>query len=199
MHAVRICFIGDSFVNGTGDPACLGWAGRVCATEQAAGHDVTYYNLGVRRDTSADIAERWHAEAAARLPAGVDGRLVFSFGVNDTVVEGGRQRVALPETLANARAVLTAAAAWLPTLMVGPPSVIDAAQQLRVGSLSAALATLCAEIGVPYLEVNGPLGDAAVWAAEVAAGDGAHPAAEGYLALARLFERWAPSRAWFDA
>lgn len=29
---MRICFIGDSFVNGTGDPECLGWAGRICVT-----------------------------------------------------------------------------------------------------------------------------------------------------------------------
>lgn len=28
---IRICFVGESFVNGTGDPAFLGWTGRVCA------------------------------------------------------------------------------------------------------------------------------------------------------------------------
>jgi hypothetical protein len=27
---IRICFIGESFVNGTGDPEFLGWTGRVC-------------------------------------------------------------------------------------------------------------------------------------------------------------------------
>lgn len=26
---MRICFIGDSFVNGTGDDTCLGWVGRI--------------------------------------------------------------------------------------------------------------------------------------------------------------------------
>ena len=25
---MRICFFGDSFVNGTGDDECLGWVGR---------------------------------------------------------------------------------------------------------------------------------------------------------------------------
>ena len=63
---MRICFIGDSFVNGTGDDACLGWAGRLCRDARAAGREVTYYNLGVRRNTSADIARRWRAEKRRR-------------------------------------------------------------------------------------------------------------------------------------
>ena len=82
---MRICFIGDSFVAGAGDDDCLGWPGRLCAAARQAGHDLTLYNLGIRRDTSADIAARWEAEARARLPAEHDGRLVFLFGVNDCV------------------------------------------------------------------------------------------------------------------
>ncbi len=65
---MRICFIGDSFVNGTGDDEALGWTGRIVATARAEGRDVTHYNLGIRRDTSADIAERWRAEVERRLP-----------------------------------------------------------------------------------------------------------------------------------
>jgi hypothetical protein len=29
--SIRICFFGDSIVNGTGDDACLGWVGRICS------------------------------------------------------------------------------------------------------------------------------------------------------------------------
>ena len=74
---MRICFIGDSFVQGTGDDACLGWVGRVCAALRQQGRDLTSYNLGIRRDTSADIRQRWQREAQLRLPAEHDGRLVF--------------------------------------------------------------------------------------------------------------------------
>jgi hypothetical protein len=49
---VRICFVGESFVNGTGDPECLGWTGRICVGANKKGYDITYYNLGVRRETS---------------------------------------------------------------------------------------------------------------------------------------------------
>lgn len=57
-HDIRICFVGDSFVNGIGDERALGWAGRLCAAANARGVPVTYYNLGVRRNTSKDILLR---------------------------------------------------------------------------------------------------------------------------------------------
>jgi acyl-CoA thioesterase-1 len=81
--SIRICFFGDSIVNGTGDDACLGWVGRVCSAARRDGIDLTCCNLGIRRDTSADVLIRWHAEARARLPDEYDGGLVFSFGGND--------------------------------------------------------------------------------------------------------------------
>lgn len=56
---LRICFVGDSYVNGTSDPDCLGWAGRVAVVARRKGYNFTYYNLGVRRETSTDIAKRW--------------------------------------------------------------------------------------------------------------------------------------------
>jgi lysophospholipase L1-like esterase len=71
---MRICFFGDSFVNGTGDDDGLGWVGRVVARARQGGRDVTAYNLGIRRDTSADVAARWVGEARLRLPHEHDGR-----------------------------------------------------------------------------------------------------------------------------
>ena len=67
--AFRVCFIGDSFVLGVGDPDGLGWSGRIAAAARRRGIDITAYNLGVRRETTADIARRWQAEVAPRLPA----------------------------------------------------------------------------------------------------------------------------------
>ena len=87
---IRICFIGDSLVNGTGDEAALGWAGRLCAMANASDIPVTYYNLGIRRDTSKDILLRWESECTLRLPDSCDGRIVLSCGVNDTVIENGK-------------------------------------------------------------------------------------------------------------
>lgn len=65
---MRICFFGDSVINGTGDDDGLGWVGRVVAQARRGGCDVTAYNLGIRRGTSADVAARWAGEARLRLP-----------------------------------------------------------------------------------------------------------------------------------
>src|SRR6516165_3179373 len=91
-RAMRICFIGDSFVSGAYDSECLGWAGRIAASARGRGHDVSHYNLGIRGETSVQILKRWRAEAEARQSAQQEGRLVFEFGVNDARdVNGKRQ------------------------------------------------------------------------------------------------------------
>lgn len=188
---MRICFIGDSFINGTGDPDCLGWVGRVCAQARRRGVDLTVYNLGIRRDTSRDIAARWRAEALARQPAEVPGLLVFSFGVNDSCEDTpGTQRVAPACSLDTARTLLAEAAALRPTLMVGPPPIDDDAVNARTRVLSDRLGDVCAELGVPYLPIFAALEDIPVWRHEAAAGDGAHPGAGGYQALADLVAAW---------
>lgn len=193
---MRICFIGDSFVNGTGDRECLGWVGRVCAAACQQGHDLTVYNLGIRRDTSADVAARWRAEAMARQPAGEPGLLVFSFGVNDcTEVEPGRTRVAEADSLNHARAILGEARQWRPTLMIGPPPIDDDAVNTRTRALSAALQRLCGDLAVPFLDVITPLDTDPLWRHEVANGDGAHPGAGGYGLLAELVMAWPHWRA----
>jgi lysophospholipase L1-like esterase len=196
MAELRICFLGDSFVNGTGDPEGLGWAGRICQAARRRGHDVTHYNLGIRRETSRELRARWQREVALRLPADSTGRLVFSFGVNDTTAEGSATRVPLAESLANAHAILAEASRRRPTLLVGPPPVADPEQNSRIAHLSGQLAQVAAALAVPYLETCTPLLASAVWLAEVAASDGAHPGAGGYAELASLVDAWPAWQAW---
>jgi len=198
---LRTCFIGDSFVNGAGDNECLGWVGRISAAARKQGHDVTAYNLGVRRDTSADIAMRWRQEAELRLPETCDGRLVFSFGTNDCCLgDDGKVRVPHKHSLDNAEAVLLAAMAWRPTLMIGPlPVGDDPATDERVRELSEALGALCTKLGVPYLEVFSAMASNEAWRREAASGDGTHPNMEGYVALAYMIGNWSAWRAWFKA
>ena len=121
LPEVRICFVGDSFVNGTGDPECLGWTGRICANANKKGYDITYYNLGVRRNTSTDIENRWLQEVSLRLPKEYAGRVVFSFGLNDTTIENGKTRVDFTDSISNTRKILSEAKQLYPVLMVGLP------------------------------------------------------------------------------
>ncbi len=197
---MRICFFGDSFVNGTGDDACLGWVGRACAAARHAGRDVTCYNLGIRGDTTAHVLQRWQRESEARLLAEHDGRLVFSFGANDCcpAPNGDGVRVAPGRALANAEAILSVARASRPTLMVGPLPVGDATTDRLIAALSAEVATLCAGLGVPYLELFNLVATSPVWSREVSQGDGAHPNKGGYEQMAEAFMRWPPWRRWID-
>ena len=196
---MRICFIGDSLVNGTGDSECLGWAGRICAFARQQGYDLTYYNLGVRRETSRDIAARWLAEVSRRLPQQFDGRVIFSFGVNDTTIENGQLRITLNDSVRNTYKIMADAQQLFPILMVSPPPIADSDQNLRIAELSEQFARVCHQLDVPYLDVFTPLKASQVWMGEVAYQDGAHPNSSGYSELANLLQRWEPWLSWMDS
>lgn len=186
----RICFVGDSFVQGTSDPLCLGWVGRVVQDAVARGVNLTHYNLGIRRDTSRDITARWKQECAARLPVDCEQLVVFSFGVNDTSIYEGELRVPEQESLANCRSILEAASARYRTLMIGPPPMPDAPHNRRVVQLDQQFAEIAADLNVPYLSVFEVLRKDEHWLKEAIANDFAHPRQYGYDRLAGLVQEW---------
>ena len=194
MKDHRICFIGDSYVQGTGDPECLGWAGRLCVAARRAGYNVTGYNLGVRRETSRDIAHRWLSECEQRLPAETGNYVVFSFGANDVAIENGAPRVPENETLANLRAMLDVATARYRTLVIGPPAVPDDGINARLVNLSERMGEIAVQLDVPYFALFPLLVNNGQWMDEVRAGDGTHPRAAGYAGIAALVET---SPAWW--
>lgn len=197
MEDVRISFIGDSYVNGTGDPQYLGWPGRACAASNGKRAAITCYNLGIRADTSADILRRWQGEVAARRLVPHDARLVFGFGANDCWIIEEQPRVNRADSERNAEEILARAKELLPTLMVGPPPGLDADEHARRCEVSAMLKEVAARVGVPYLDAIAGLGEVAseTWRAEVRAGDQVHPGAGGYAALAEVVLGW--SEWWF--
>ncbi|GGI20600.1 DUF459 domain-containing protein [Oxalicibacterium faecigallinarum] len=186
----RICFVGDSFVQGTGDPLCLGWAGRLAQRAVEHGVNLTHYNLGIRRDTSRDILARWRQECAARLPSDCAQRVVFSFGVNDTSYDHNALRVAPGESLANLQTILSTATTRYHVLMVGPPPMPDPAHTERIARLDRQFADLADVLSVPYLSIWEALRNDAYWLQEAQHSDGAHPGRHGYDTLADMVQRW---------
>ncbi|MEE2710508.1 MAG: GDSL-type esterase/lipase family protein [Gemmatimonadota bacterium] len=195
MEDIRINFIGDSFVNGTGDSEFLGWPGRVCAASKSEDIGITCSNLGVRADTSTDVLRRWEMEVDARRLKPHDTRIVFGFGANDCWIEEGRTRVERTDTISNTTAILSRAASLYPTLMIGPPPALDEAEDRRRQEMSALLGDLSNHAGVSYLSVIDALRHGGVWAMEQQQGDAIHPSAGGYGALALLVLEW--SEWWF--
>lgn len=197
LPSVRICFLGESFVNGTGDPECLGWAGRICVNANRKGYDLTYYNLGVRRETSTELKNRWLREVSYRLPNGYNGKVVFCFGVNDTTLENGKTRVDFADSIANVHKILSEAKGLYPILMISPAPVVDEEQNYRISDLSKEFALVCSEINVPYLDVFSRLEKSNVWLHEAQANDGAHPRAAGYTVFAQIVQNWEAWLNWF--
>ena len=209
--ALRICFVGDSITNGTGDPHCLGWPGRLATMENTRnGHDVTVYNLGIRGDTSRDIAQRWKIECGARLPSHVAGSLVFMFGVNDVAVQEGMGiRLGEEKSLAQAGNIILRAKEWKPVLWIGPTPVREDSPSIRPGpgvtyvfdaqrveKLNRGYGLLAKELGVPYLDLHKSLRGHPIWNGSMAAGDGVHPTPEGYELLADTIIEWKYWRDW---
>ena len=178
---MRICFVGDSMTNGTGDHEHLGWVGRVLQDERKRRPELTGYNLGVRRDRSDQIRAHWKSEVERRLPAEYEGRVVFSFGVNDAAQE---RDPAL--TMADAEAMLAEGRARWPIFMIGAVPMPDEAIRSRSRALDQAYGPLCARLGVPFLSVFDDLMATPVWLDEARAGDGAHPGAGGYTRMSKL-------------
>ena len=192
---IRLCFFGDSFTVGVGDPLGAGWVVPVVAAAPVAGHALTAYNLGIRRDTSLDISRRWALEARERLKDGDRYGVVFAFGVNDVDSREGGRRVPRERSLGILSELLdgVAAAGWS-ALVVGPPPVDDAQHSERAADLAAGIADACAGRGVPFVDVATALADDCVWRSEVAAGDAFHPSTRGYARMAAVIEppllRW---------
>lgn len=191
-----LCFLGDSLVNGTRDPQCLGWAGRLCAPIIAAGLDLTCYNLGVRRDASAQVLARWRSEVERRHIDGLQTRLVFSFGTGDMAMPGGAPRATVDEAAENTRRLLEDARDYK-VLFIGPPPVADAAHTARNRELSNRLGTVCATCGVPFFDLMGHIGLSQGYIEDVKASDGIHPRAVGYGIMADCIGEWPAWREWF--
>ena len=199
MSGRSVLFYGDSFTAGVGDPTALGWVGRVAAACQP----LTPYVLGVRGETSAQVAARWQGEAWPRLRVATAAGVVFAVGANDALGEAaddGPPRIDAGASVAIVGDLLDGAALMrLPAFVVGPAPVGAPAADARVRALDDAYGRLCHARGVPYAAVAPALLDDARWREEASAGDGAHPGAAGYARLAELvlaagFRDWLETR-----
>lgn len=183
---IRISFIGDSFVQGIGDPEHRGWVGRVLAGSHG---DITGFNLGIRRNTSEDVLRRCWLEVLPRTLPDADNRLVVSFGSNDAIEEDGKVRVDPARCVDNLASILAECRRRaIAALVVGPPPVIGAGEEhlRRTSKLAGEMAARCQAEHAPFIDTTLGLADDPIWTREAIAGDGAHPGSGGYRRLADL-------------
>lgn len=181
---LRLCFFGDSYVQGVGDATGAGWVGPVAGPMMGYG---TAFNLGVRGDTSLDVQRRWYDEARCRLKNSACYGVLFSFGVNDTSLSNGRIRVPHQRSLTVLSTLLDDAhASGWSALVVGPPAPAEDGHRCRVQRLSEEMALACMSCAVPFVDLVTPLEMDESWLAELTAGDGSHPGTAGYRRMAGL-------------
>lgn len=201
---IRICFLGDSTTIGTGDTSFLGWPARVSNAAWESGSDVTCYNLGVRGDTSEQIAARWRAECESRLIPDLAGAVVFSFGLNDSADQDGVRRVPLERSVETARALLGESKSRWSTLWIGPSPIDESRQPVtgatgqrfdlrneRVREYNEAYRELAIDLAVPYLDLFTPLIEDDAFMASMKSGDAVHPTRKGYEIIAERVTAWA--------
>jgi acyl-CoA thioesterase-1 len=190
VNARCVLFFGDSFVAGAGDEEGLGWPGRLTAAAWAADLPLTAYNLGVRGESTPDVARRFREESEPRLIPGADNRVVFAVGANDVSLgEDGEQEVATEESVERMAGMLDQAAELEITAMVlepGPAGIPDHDQRSR--ELGDRFERLCGERGLPFVRILNALLAGDAWGGSTRDRDGIHPSAAGYAALAGLLE-----------
>lgn len=188
----RVCFLGDSLTFGQGDESGLGWPGRVVIAAQSAGVNLTGYNLGVRGDTGAQIAQRAPAEVRGRFRSGDAKAVTIFFGANDL-----HQDLPLSDSVAALRSLLAwADADRLNPFVLSPPLYEAPEFDDRAQAMTGAFDTVCAERGVAYLNLRNAGVDWALWWSQARGRDGIHPGADAYASLAKAFSAWPAWQAW---
>ncbi len=195
---MHLYFLGDSHVNGYGDSEFLGWAGRLCTIASERNIDITYYNLGIRGATSADVRHFWKDEVQHRVGAEKQAGVIVSLGTNDCRVESGRRRIGRPETIANVRGMLADIAARFPVAVVGPPEAVDDAVNAELSATNSDIKGACEKLKIPFLDLI-ELGRAMANKRKDNRGlDGWHPNAAWYSEAAVIIESWPALRAMLD-
>ena len=179
---IGLCFVGDSFTVGFGDPKALGWVGRVVSRTHHPDVEITAYNLGVRGQDSGDVMARWRAECMPRWVGRGERRLVVAVGANDL----GQGLTTARSRLNLANILDDASAKGIATFVVGLTPSLDPELNARIGVLAQAQADVCSRRGVTYVDCYRPLVAHEQWAADLAAGDGVHPGQAGYGRIAWL-------------
>ncbi|MCJ8312180.1 MAG: lipase [Saccharospirillaceae bacterium] len=196
---IRILFIGDSLVNGVGDQQMLGWAGRLCQNADNNDQEITYYNAGIRRNTSEDVLNRLKVEIENRqLHLELfDARVVVSFGVNDTVIDNGVARISAENTVLNFELVVKLASLYpnIKLLFVGPPALCDDTRNNRLALLNDKLIKKADELNVAYIDVFPSIVADEQYKLEAKQNDGAHPREYGYERLFNVI--YSSDKWWF--
>ena len=207
-HPKKVIAIGDSLVYGYGDSEGGGWVDRLRLSWMSPDTPgPVFYNLGVRGDGVAQVANRLDAEFSGRgeLRHRQPDVLVLSVGVNDSAQAGrvgGRPVTRLDTFEEEMDRLLAKSRSLCSTFFVGMVPVNEAAMpfagilyftrevQIRYREVTQ---RLCAAHRIPYLDVFDEWHQHSdEWVRDRLTSDGLHPNALGYRTLLQSVQTWQP-------
>lgn len=121
----NILVFGASTVHGAWDPEGGGWVGRLNRflmerIQRETDPYFTVYNLGVNGDTSSGLIRRFEQEAKARFVRAESNVIVFSIGINDSVLLDDKEHYVTPEEFRqNISSLVSLARMFGPIVFVG--------------------------------------------------------------------------------
>ena len=180
------CFFGDSVMLGVSDAPAGGWVARLAGKAAQNGLCIppdTFYNLGVRKNSSRSILARWEEEYRARAMEGCPSYFVFCFGTVDMAAPHAGPNVPLGESSANLRDILLKACEMGKPVVVSAPPVKDAEHCQRIEALCTAYSSICKSVDVPFVDIFHPLMEAGYLDTLE---DGVHPGPRGNEMIADL-------------
>ncbi|YAF94910.1 MAG: GDSL-type esterase/lipase family protein [Nodularia sp. CChRGM 3473] len=209
---LKIVALGDSLVYGFGDPEKGGWVEQLrrwWILPDSSGH--VLYNLGVRGDSTQQVAKRLEVEFRHRgeLRNRVPDMIILSVGVNDSARltrPNGRNYTDFAVFESEIAALLEQAQQLCPVIFIGMVPVDESkmpfldcfyyshGDQYRY---KEATKLACSQRRIPYLDIFDQwMARGDTWRLKRLSADGLHPNTLGYQALLEDVINWEPLAAY---
>jgi lysophospholipase L1-like esterase len=189
MRNLRVVVLGDELLTGAGDPKGLGWLGRVQA-RIPQGDDVAVFPLAKIGETTAQLLDRWQAEALPRFSKETENYLVLALSSQDILAQTtiSRSRLNLASLLDDA------IREGVSVFVVGPTPTGVAEYDSEVSELNAGFADVVKRRQLKYVDCFSPLKEHEGWLAEVSNHPRRLPGQVGYGLMAWLVL----NKGWFE-
>lgn len=192
-------FFGDSITLGVNVLEDDTWTCLLNASMKSHGLPIppsTFYYLGVRKNSTKDIIERFLPEFKARNLIGSEPYFVFMFGTVDTASVNDNTVLSMEESKKYMQNLLTSAKEYGKCIFVSPPPVLNEEHNERIKELVKEQIKICDTLKIPYVDVHSALKDNLIFSQDLI--DGVHPQEMGNTSIYDIIWQSEAFQAWMS-